>query len=219
MACNIYNRGDARKLTENFRAREFDCNGKNCCATTKIDPALVEYLQKIRSHFGAKVSIVSGYRCKTHNAKIANAASKSKHLEGMAADITVKGIAPLAVAQYAQQIGVPGIGLYDTDKDGHFVHIDTRSQKFFWQGQSQKKCETFLPKAAAQIILQTLQKGDKGPQVKALQSLLGIKVDGIFGSDTHSAVKKFQRGAKLTDTGICDADTWAKLLAGEVRHD
>lgn len=219
MAVNTYKKGTKDRLSANFRSSEFDCKGKSCCATTLIDPALVKYLQSIRDHFGAAVVIESGYRCKTHNAKISNAAAKSKHLEGMAADIKVKGVAPAEVAKYAEGLGVKGIGLYDTDKDGHFVHIDTRSQKAFWQGQSQKKCETFLPKAAAHITLQTLQKGDKGPQVKALQSLLGIKADGIFGSDTQAAVKKLQTSAKLTDTGICDESTWAKLLAGEVRHD
>ncbi|PWL28268.1 MAG: hypothetical protein DCO96_09855 [Fluviicola sp. XM-24bin1] len=37
-----------------------------------------------------------------------------------------------------------------------------------------------------------LRKGSRGPEVKELQEILGIPADGIFGSQTETAVKKFQ---------------------------
>jgi uncharacterized protein YcbK (DUF882 family) len=46
----------------------------------------------------------------------------------------VTGVKPAQVAEYAEQIGILGIGLYETDNDGHFVHIDTRDTKSFWYG-------------------------------------------------------------------------------------
>ena len=49
----------------------------------------------------------------------------------MAADIAVRGIAPAEVAKYAEFIGILGIGLYETDVDGYFVHVDTRTTKSF----------------------------------------------------------------------------------------
>jgi hypothetical protein len=63
MAVKSYEKGKDTKLSANFRIREFDCNGKGCCAQTRIDGQLVQYLQKIRNHFGKPVNIASAYRC------------------------------------------------------------------------------------------------------------------------------------------------------------
>ena len=142
MAIKTYKKGVANKLSANFTSSEFDCKGSGCCTATKVDEALVNYLQKIRDHFGKPVKINSGYRCATHNKKVGGATS-SRHATGQAADIKIVGVAPAEIAKYAENIGVLGIGLYETDADGHFVHIDTRTTKFFWYGQAQKYRSTF----------------------------------------------------------------------------
>lgn len=142
MAIKTYKKGLLVKLSNNFKSTEFDCNGKGCCSETLIDSKLVEYLQKIRDHFGKPVKISSSYRCIKHNRAIGSK-DTSKHTQGMAADIKVDGVKPAEVAKYAESIGVKGIGLYETDKDGHFVHIDTRTTKSFWYGQKQEKRITF----------------------------------------------------------------------------
>lgn len=134
---STYTKGKSTKLSINFESIEFDCHGKGCCAETEIDPMLIEYLQKIRDHFGKPVTINSAYRCAKHNKKIGGA-SKSKHLYGQAADIKVVGVKPLKIAQYAESIGIKGIGQYST-----FVHIDTRSNKYFWYGNGQDSRSTF----------------------------------------------------------------------------
>jgi uncharacterized protein YcbK (DUF882 family) len=61
----------------------------------------------------------------------------SRHSKGDAADIVVKGVSSREVAKYAESIGIKGIGLYETSADGHFTHIDTRTSKSFWYGQSE----------------------------------------------------------------------------------
>ena len=137
-----YEKGKKVKLAPSFVTTEFDCNGNGCCSTTPIDPKLIEYLQDIHDHFNATTNVVSGYRCETYNKKI-NGATKSRHMAGRAADIQVTGVSPKLVAQYAEQIGIKGIGLYDTDADGHFVHVDTRESKSFWLGHAQVKVDTF----------------------------------------------------------------------------
>ena len=38
-----------------------------------------------------------------------------------------------------------------------------------------------------------LKKGSRGSEVKELQKALGEGADGIFGSGTEAAVKKFQK--------------------------
>lgn len=133
-----YTKNKKVQLSENFESTEFDCKCKDkTCTTTEIDPKLVEYLQKIRDYFGKAVTINSAYRCDKHN-KSVGGASQSKHKFGQAADIKVSGIKPLKVAQYAEFIGIKGIGQYS-----NFVHIDTRTNKFFWYGNEQSSRSTF----------------------------------------------------------------------------
>ena len=174
MAIKVYKRGDSTKLSANFRAREFDCHGAGCCSQTKVDEKLVEYLQKIRDHFGKPVNITSGYRCKAHNEMVSGAASKSKHMDGMAADIVIDGVNPLEVAKYAESIGVKGIGHYDD-----FVHIDTRTTKSFWYGHLQSYRATFGGAPAPAEGEYTLEQF-----VRDVQKACGAKVDGIAGPET-----------------------------------
>lgn len=56
-----------------------------------------------------------------------------------------------------------------------------------------------------------LKNGSKGAEVKQLQTLLGVKVDGDFGTITETAVKKWQAENGLTANGIVDALTLAKM--------
>ena len=137
MAIKTYKKGTAVTLSTNFKSTEFDCHGSGCCSSTKVDEKLVEYLQKIRDHFGKSVNINSGYRCKTHNASVGGA-SQSNHMDGEAADIRINGVTPLEVAQYAEHIGVLGIGVYSWG-----VHIDTRTSKYFWYDGGASNVKTF----------------------------------------------------------------------------
>ena len=137
MAIKTYKKGTAVTLSTNFKSTEFDCHGSGCCSSTKVDEKLVEYLQKIRDHFGKSVNINSGYRCKTHNAAVGGA-SASNHMDGEAADIRISGVTPLEVAQYAEHIGMLGIGVYSWG-----VHVDTRTSKYFWYDGGASNVKTF----------------------------------------------------------------------------
>ena len=142
MAIKTYAKGTPTKLSANFKSTEFDCQGSNCCLTTEIDEKLIDYVQKIRNHFGKPVNVSSGYRCATHNKNIGGATG-SRHSKGQAADIYINGVTPAEIAKYAESIGILGIGLYETDADGHFVHVDTRETKSFWYGQKEAYRSTF----------------------------------------------------------------------------
>lgn len=61
--------------------------------------------------------------------------------------------------------------------------------------------------------MMTLRKGSRGEDVKTLQTLLHLYVDGIFGNITDEAVRKFQRENGLRDDGIVGEKTWAILLS------
>ena len=125
----------AKQLAPGFRVREFRC--RDGTDTILIDEGLVVVLQCIREHFGKPVTITSGYRTASHNAKVGGSRS-SQHLLGRAADIQVQDTDPLAVAAYAESL-MPdrgGVGRYPV-KAGRvagWVHVDTRADKARWRG-------------------------------------------------------------------------------------
>lgn len=240
MAIKTYKKGDPTKITANFRAREFDCPGRGCCTETLIDERLVEHLQKIRDHFG-KAIVPLGYRCPAHNAKTPNAAPKSKHTMGMAADFHIHGVRPAEIAKYAETIGIKGIGLYDT-----FVHIDTRDTKSFWYGHGQERRSTFGgdytlsqfirdvqiacgasvdgiagPETLGKTVTLSACKNRTHPAISAVQIRLNAlgytqvgTVDGKAGPKFTAAVKAFQRDNGCVADGEITAGktTWRKLL-------
>lgn len=60
--------------------------------------------------------------------------------------------------------------------------------------------------------METIRKGSRGESVKKLQQILKINVDGIFGTNTETAVKQFQLKNGLVADGIVGSKTWDKLL-------
>jgi len=90
----------------------------------------VDVLQKIRDHFGKPVNINSGYRTPGKNKQVGGAAY-SQHLYGTAADISIKGVSPGTVADYAETLlpNSGGIGIYGT-----FTHVDVRTARSRWKG-------------------------------------------------------------------------------------
>ena len=56
-----------------------------------------------------------------------------------------------------------------------------------------------------------LKRGAEGPRVAQVQRWLGIASDGIFGSGTKRAVKRFQRASRLTPSGTVGRRTVAAL--------
>ena len=184
MSVNTYERGLKLQLTEHFNISEFHCKGAKCgCKKTLHDPALSAYLQQIREHFGKPLYITSGYRCDKHN-QAAGGVAGSLHTKGMAADIVVQGVKPLEVAQYAEQIGVKGIGLYGPE-DGNFVHIDTRQTKSFWYGHTQERQDTFVEKKETEGIYAVTYRvnGLEGVHTLLFDRSVGSQIQPIPGYD------------------------------------
>jgi peptidoglycan hydrolase-like protein with peptidoglycan-binding domain len=57
-----------------------------------------------------------------------------------------------------------------------------------------------------------LKKGDSGPEVKKLQTILNIIPDGKFGPMTEKAVMRFQLEKNLKVDGIVGNQTWSLLV-------
>lgn len=217
VAINEYVKGQKKQLSKYFVSTEMDCHGSGCCSKTLINPQLIKYLNQIREHFNSPVTISSGYRCTIHNSRVGGATG-SRHTKGDAADIIVKGHTSKEVAQYAESIGVKGIGLYETASDGYFVHIDTRDKKSFWYGQAQTYRDTFGGNSTTTQPSSNnsyMKLNDQGDNVKALQKMLislgydlgAGKDDGIYGPATVSAVKQFQKDKGLVVDGLAGQAT------------
>lgn len=75
--------------------------------------------------------------------------------------------------------------------------------------------------STASHTLETLRKGQKGDNVRYLQTLLSERgydlgkygIDGDFGNATEKAVKAFQKAAGLQQDGVVGPKTWAALQA------
>lgn len=85
-----------------------------------VHDALVDLLNRLREHFDKPVTINSGYRSPSHNKRIGGA-SQSRHVFGLAADVTVSGVAPDKVADWIESQNPGGLGRYK-----NFTHVDTQ---------------------------------------------------------------------------------------------
>ena len=131
-------RYDGKKnIAKNFKVEEF--RSKCGSRIIKIDTAFViNFLQKIRDHFGRAVKVISAYRTEAHNAKVGGArrtatSRGSFHLYGEAFDISIAGVPLIEIARYAQSIGIKGIIVYN-----NFVHLDVRTVRYFARNNNGK---------------------------------------------------------------------------------
>lgn len=115
-------------LSKNFSRHEFACR---CCDRAEINQRLVDALQELRDLAGLPVRVTSGYRCSEHNRAIGGA-TRSQHLLGTAADISVRGMTPTEMYRLAEDVEAfrnGGIGVYP---DKGFIHVDVRDGRARW---------------------------------------------------------------------------------------
>lgn len=101
-----------------FKKSEFRCR---CgCGADDMKEKLIKNADKVREHFGSPVTVTSGRRCATHNARVGGV-SNSRHLSGKAMDFSVKGFSASSVLDYVQKL--PDIRYAYAIDNGH-VHMD-----------------------------------------------------------------------------------------------
>lgn len=89
----------------------------------------------------------------------------------------------------------------------HHVHVSVLGDKFHYDSVAPWKLELRpIADAPPSPEIQTLRKGDKGPEIVKLQTALNskgffLKEDGFFGTATESAVKIWQAKNALVDDG------------------
>jgi len=103
-----------------FSATELACHH---CGVNECTQSLVDALEAFRAIVGKPVVVSSAYRCQQHNAE-AGGADRSEHVEGLAADIRVKGMPAAQMEALARKIpAIRGIGRNDHQE---YIHVDVR---------------------------------------------------------------------------------------------
>lgn len=96
----------------------------------KFDPRLTALLTKIETHFGAKVIISSGCRTRAYNTRVGGAPN-SFHMKCMAADISIAGVPPQRIRDFAMALPERGgVGTYCSTP---IVHVDVGPKRqWYW---------------------------------------------------------------------------------------
>jgi Peptidase M15 len=114
-------------LSPHFSKAEFACH---CCGQLKLDPRLIEALEKLRGLAGKPIVVHDGYRCPTHNQEVGGV-TNSEHTQGMASDVEIPGLSLQQMFELALQVpefAQGGVGVYD----GGFLHVDVRQHLARW---------------------------------------------------------------------------------------
>ncbi len=114
-------------LSAHFSKAELACH---CCGDLKIENALIEALEQLRTLANKEIVVHDAYRCSDHNLEVGGV-TDSEHTRGMAADIAIPGLSLQQMFELALQIPTflnGGIGVYD----GGFLHLDIRPHQARW---------------------------------------------------------------------------------------
>lgn len=141
-------------------------------------------------------------------------------MEGKAADVRIVGITPLEVAQYAESIGVLGIGVYSWG-----VHIDTRTTKYFWYDGGASNVSTFggtTTKEEEKEEIDTSKVNDKAADPKVIWDFFkekGLNNFGIAGLMGNLYAESAFKPTNLQNTyekkfGMTDAEYTAAVDNG-----
>lgn len=114
--------------SKHFNSTETACP---CCGFNDIRAELLCALEELRELVDGPVFMHSGCRCVSHNKNVGGG-KKSRHLDGMAADILAPGYTPEELAALAEEIPRfrdGGIGIYKTH-----IHVDIAERTARWTG-------------------------------------------------------------------------------------
>jgi uncharacterized protein YcbK (DUF882 family) len=135
-------------VEESYRDLRHELRCQRTGAESPIDPRLIELLYEIAVHSNSHIQVVSAFRApqtpREHN----------YHTGGMAADIRVPGLTTIELRDLAKSLGARGVGYYPTVQ---FVHVDVRTQPYFWTDisghnePSREIDERALPDSASEL--------------------------------------------------------------------
>ncbi|WP_296761768.1 D-Ala-D-Ala carboxypeptidase family metallohydrolase [Sediminimonas sp.] len=108
---------DALWRWPDFSPAEIACRGTG---RLKLHPEALDKLQALRDRLGKPMIVNSAYRSPAHN-KAVGGATRSKHMDGTAFDISMANHDPEVFEAAARDVGFLGFGTYPRS---NFMHID-----------------------------------------------------------------------------------------------
>ena len=91
----------------------------------------IAVLEPLRAHFGAPVSVHSGYRSPAVNAATLGSSKTSQHMEGRAVDLHLVGVGCGTVARWIRDSGLPFDQVIAETRNGKepytWVHVSHRA--------------------------------------------------------------------------------------------
>lgn len=150
-----------------FSPQEVACRGSGLVLLTPASIDALKRLDDLRRAMGHPLIVNSGYRSPAHNAAVGGAKA-SKHMQGIAFDISMANVDPHRFEVEARKLGFNGIGIYPPQKPSgarNFIHVDTRSDR--WRGaqwgEFPKRPTRFAPEPAPRPVRDAM--ADTGPVV------------------------------------------------------
>lgn len=124
---------DQREMTANFNANTPSLRPRveralaaRSGAVHMVHPRLVQLLPQIADRFGGRrIIVLSGYRLHARG----RAEERTRHAQGMAADLRVEGVPARQLYQFCQTLGNVGCG---HSPRGDYVHLDVRPTPLHW---------------------------------------------------------------------------------------
>lgn len=172
-----------------FSPAEIACRGTGKLI---VNEEALDKLQELRVMLGKPMIVNSAYRSPEHNRRVGGAPA-SKHLEGMAFDISMANHDPVAFIAMARKAGFKGIGTYPRSD---FVHIDT--------GPARVWGDPFPPRASRFAA-------DAAPAREHLADSRTIKGGGAAGIGTVGAA-----GVEVVQSALAEAQGAVQPLIGHL---
>ena len=202
----IYYRNESESMPYSYgttlRVREFRGSSKSPALWTTV--RAMESWNQTRRSYGSGIPV--GYAFK--RIWEGGHGTTSQHYAGVAFDVgqTLSSTQRRRIWQVATDLGVWGY-VEPLSMTPTWVHFDRRYGK---------------PACGGTSGYPTVRRGNRSTYVLILQDALNAlgystkTLDGIFGANTETALRAFQRSNGLTADGICGCNSWRKLANAAV---
>ena len=202
----VYYRAESETMPYSYgttlRVREFRGSSKSPTLWTTV--RAMESWNQTRRSYGSGIPV--GYAFK--RIWEGGHGTTSQHYAGVAFDVgqTLSSTQRRRIWQAATNLGVWGY-VEPLSMTPTWVHFDRRYGK---------------PACGGTSGYPTVRRGDRSTYVLILQDALNAlgystkTLDGIFGANTESALRAFQRSNGLTADGICGCNSWRRIASAAV---
>lgn len=202
----FYNQAALEKIYDLLRSPD----GK----TAPISIKLIEIIDDIQDHFGARVvEVISGFRSRNYNRRLKEegrrVAGESLHTKGDAIDIHIDEVTEEALRDYAQGLFCGGVGFYP---DYDFVHIDIGPLRRWGKGGGKR---TLVGMENNKTPYETITDKNDYFVGEDINIVIKNTSQGAARSEGCASIEMFD-GGKWLSLGLVRLDTAGGMLgAGE----